>query len=709
MIDKDNIQRILIKITSRNDVLLALMLVFIIFMMVLPLPTTLIDILIGTNMSMSVILLMLAIYISSPLEFSAFPSVLLLTTLFRLALSISTTRLILLQADAGQIIFTFGNFVVAGNLVVGMVIFLIITIVQFMVITKGAERVAEVSARFSLDAMPGKQMSIDGDMRAGVIDVEQARYRRSLVEKESQLYGSMDGAMKFVKGDAIAGLIIIVVNLIGGLTIGIVQRNMDVAEAMHVYSTLTIGDGLITQIPALLIALTAGIIVTRVTTDSGSDPSANADLASDISGQIGAQPRALLVASGLMLVFGIIPGFPTPVFVLLSIVTGGGGIYLLYSAKKKEAMKSEDNLSASLPFNASPGESAPTSGKLTEQEEFTLSVPLLIDIEASVQEHLDTKTLNDELFKVRRALYLDLGVPFPGIYLRFNANISNVGDYSILMQEVPVAHGNLKYGCVLYNDNKEQMEILNIPFDTDQPFLPAQEALWVADDYKEQLNKAGLSYMELPKILTFHLSYVLKRYSEDFIGIQEARYLLQQMEINFSELTKEVQRILPIHTIAEVLQRLVSEDISIRNMRLILEALVEWGQKEKDTVLLTEYVRGSLKRYVSYKFSSGQNTLPAYLLDQDLEETIRKGIRQTSAGNYLALDPTVTRNFVERVKQTVGTDIARRTNKPVLVTAMDIRRYVRKMLEVELYELAVLSYQELTQEITVQPLSRIGL
>ena len=708
--DKNKIQEVLIKITSRNDVLLALMLVFIIFMMVLPLPTVLIDILIGTNMSMSVILLMLAIYISSPLEFSAFPSVLLLTTLFRLALSISTTRLILLQADAGQIIFTFGNFVVAGNLIVGMVIFLIITIVQFMVITKGAERVAEVSARFSLDAMPGKQMSIDGDMRAGVIDVEQARHRRTLVEKESQLYGSMDGAMKFVKGDAIAGLIIIVVNLIGGLTIGVMQRGMEVAEAMHVYSTLTIGDGLITQIPALLIALTAGIIVTRVTTNNATDPSTNADLASDISSQIGAQPRALLVASGLMLVFGMIPGFPTPVFVLLSIVTGGGGLLLLYGIKQRETRKNEDNFSASLPVNASPSEDGKSrAGKLTEQEEFTLSVPLLIDIESGVQEHLDTKTLNDELFKVRRALYLDLGVPFPGIYLRFNANITNAGDYSILMQEVPVAHGKLKYGYVLYNDNKEQIEILNVPFESEQPFLPGQETLWVEERYKEQLNKANLSYMELPKILTFHLSYVLKRYSEDFIGIQEARYLLQQMEINFSELTKEVQRILPIHTVAEVLQRLVSEDISIRNMRLILEALVEWGQKEKDTVLLTEYVRGSLKRYVSYKFSSGQNTLPAYLLDQDLEETIRKGIRQTSAGNYLALDPTITRNFVEKVKQTVGLDIARRSNKPVLVTAMDIRRYVRKMLEVELYELAVLSYQELTQEITVQPLSRISL
>ncbi|MXX98453.1 MAG: hypothetical protein F4Y58_00895 [Gammaproteobacteria bacterium] len=287
---------------------------------------------------------------------------------------------------------------------------------------------------------------------------------------------------------------------------------------MHVNSIITIGDGLITQNPALLIALTAGIIVTRVTTDNPTEDSASADLASDISGQIGAQPRALLVASGLMLVFGLIPGFPTPVFVLLSIVTGGGGLFLLYSIKQKEARKTEDHLSASLPFNASPDEDGnPPSGKLTEQEEFTLSVPLLIDIEADVQEHLDTKTLNSELFKVRRALYLDLGVPFPGIYLRFNANITNSGDYSILMQEVPVAHGNLKYGYMLYSDNKEQLEILNIPFEQERPFLPSRETLWVNNRYKEQLNKANLSYMELPKILTFHLSYVLKRYSEDFI------------------------------------------------------------------------------------------------------------------------------------------------------------------------------------------------
>lgn len=282
----NNLINVLNKVGQRKDIMLAVLLLGVIFMMILPLPTALVDVLIGINITIAVVLLMLAIYIKSPLEFSAFPVVLLITTIFRLSLSITTTRLILLQADAGQIVYTFGNFVVGGNLIVGLVIFLIITIVQFLVITKGSERVAEVSARFSLDAMPGKQMSIDGDMRAGVIDVNEARERRSVIERESQMYGSMDGAMKFVKGDAIAGLVIIFVNILGGVTIGITQKGMSAAEALQLFSVLTIGDGLVSQIPALLIAITAGMIVTRVDNDNASD------MGSEIGEQVTAQPRA---------------------------------------------------------------------------------------------------------------------------------------------------------------------------------------------------------------------------------------------------------------------------------------------------------------------------------------------------------------------------------------------------------------------------------
>ena len=702
MIIPDNVQNVLYAITQRKDVLLASLLVAIIFMMILPLPTALVDVLIGTSMGIAVVLLMLAIYISSAGEFYAFPAVLLLSTLFRLALSITTTRLVLLQADAGAIIDTFGNFVVAGNLVVGMVIFLIITIVQFLVITKGAERVAEVSARFSLDAMPGKQMSIDGDMRAGVIDMDEARRRREKVEKESQLYGSMDGAMKFVKGDAIAGLIIIAINLIGGLVIGMTQRGMDLGQAMQVYSILTIGDGLVAQIPALLIAMTAGIIVTRVSTDD------TENLASDIGEQFGAQPKALLVAGALMVAFSLIPGFPAVTFLALATFTAGAGLLLLRASSRREAGTAEREVSSILtPVSTETSSESQIEAQLRGEQEITLGAPLLVDLSASLQEHIDMRSLNLEAAKVRRALYLDLGVPFPGVHVRFNENLASNG-YAILLQEIPVARGELRPGSILYADNPTQLDIVQLPAERAEPFLPNVPTLWIEDRHAERLRDASVSFLELHRILTFHLAYVMKRYAEDFIGIQETYNLFERLKQTFPDLIKEAQRVLPINHTTDVFKRLVGEDISIRNVRLILESLVEWGQQEKDIVVLTEYVRGDLKRHISYKYSSDQNLLSAYLLEEDVEETVRGGIRQTSSGNYLALDPSVTRRLVTQTKALVG-DIGRLEHKPVVVTAMDIRRYVRKMLEIELYDLAVLSFQELTQEVTVQPLGKISL
>ena len=702
MIPGRRVQQALYSVTQRKDVLLASLLVAIIFMMILPLPTALVDVLIGTSMGIAVVLLMLAIYISSAGEFFAFPAVLLLSTLFRLALAIATTRLVLLQADAGAIIDTFGNFVVAGNLVVGLVIFLIITIVQFLVITKGAERVAEVSARFSLDAMPGKQMSIDGDMRAGVIDMNEARRRREKVEKESQLYGSMDGAMKFVKGDAIAGLIIIAINLIGGLIVGVTQRGLSLEEAMHVYSILTIGDGLVAQIPALLIAMTAGIIVTRVSTDE------TENLASDIGEQFGAQPKALLVAGALMVAFSLIPGFPAFTFLALAVITGGTGALLMRASRKRAGAAAERDTAAVLtPVPTETTSEAEIEAELHGEQEITLGAPLLVDISASLQSELDMRALNREAAKVRRALYLDLGVPFPGVHVRFNENLAE-NAYALLLQEIPVARGRLRPGHVMYADSPLQLDVLKLPAETDEPFLPNVPTIWLADADAATLSEASLSYLELHRVLTFHLAYVMKRYAEEFIGIQETYNLFQRLEQTFPDLIKEAQRVLPVNHTTEVFKRLVGEDISIRNVRVILESLVEWGQQEKDVVMLTEYVRGDLKRYISYKYSSDQNVLSAYLLDEDVEEMVRGGIRQTASGNYLALEPAATRGLVAQAKSLVG-DIGRLEHKPVVVTAMDIRRYVRKMLEIELYDLAVLSFQELTQEVTVQPLGRIAL
>ncbi|HDC4323185.1 TPA: SctV family type III secretion system export apparatus subunit AscV [Aeromonas hydrophila] len=694
------------RIGERKDIMLAVLLLAIVFMMVLPLPPVALDILIAINMTISVVLLMMAVYINSPLQFSAFPAVLLITTLFRLALSVSTTRMILLQADAGQIVYTFGNFVVGGNLVVGIVIFLIITIVQFLVITKGSERVAEVSARFSLDAMPGKQMSIDGDMRAGVIDVHEARERRSVIEKESQMFGSMDGAMKFVKGDAIAGLIIIFVNILGGVTIGVTQKGLSAADALQLYSILTVGDGMVSQVPALLIAITAGIIVTRVSSEE------SADLGSDIGAQVVAQPKAMLIGGVLLILFGLIPGFPMVTFFTLAAVVTAGGYFI--GLRQRNAQTSNQDLPTVLAQGAGapaarskPKAGGKPRGKLGEKEEFAMTVPLLIDVDAALQAELEAIALNDELVRVRRALYLDLGVPFPGIHLRFNEGVG-AGEYLIQLQEVPVARGLLRPGYLLVQENASQLELLGIPYEEGTPLLPGQPTLWVAKEHQERIEKMRLAALTPDQVVTWHLSHVLREYAEDFIGIQETRYLLEQMEGSYGELVKEAQRIIPLQRMTEILQRLVGEDISIRNMRAILEAMVEWGQKEKDVVQLTEYIRSSLKRYICYKYANGNNILPAYLLDQQVEEQIRGGVRQTSAGSYLALDPTITQSFLEQVRHTVG-DLTQMQNKPVLIVSMDIRRYVRKLIEGDYHALPVLSYQELTQQINIQPLGRVGL
>jgi type III secretion protein V len=548
--------------------------------------------------------------------------------------------------------------------------------------------------------MPGKQMSIDADLRAGTIDMDEARKRRSVVEKESQLYGAMDGAMKFVKGDAIAGLIIVAVNLLGGMLIGTMQRGLTAGEAVQVYSILTIGDGLIAQIPALFIAICAGIIVTRVQTGEGG-PS---NVGKDIGAQVLAQPRALLIASAVALGMGLIPGMPTLTFLALAAVVGTIGFVLLRGTRKVVDEKTGEI--TEIPALAADGQPAPKP-RTEGGAEFAPTLPLMMDVAAGLQRHFDADELNEELIKIRRALYFDLGVPFPGIQLRFNDALPE-NTYLILLSEVPVSQGQLRPGHVLVRDTEQNLQALQVPYDIDKPFLPGIPALWTEASHVPMLAAAGIPCLDAHQILTWHLAFVLKKYSSDFIGIQETRFLLTAMEDRFPDLVKEALRVMPVQKIAEIMQRLVSEDISVRNLRAVLEALIEWGQKEKDSVLLTEYVRVSLKRHISYKYSSGQNILPAYLLAPNVEETIRGAIRQTSAGSYLALDPNATKKLVENIKKTVG-DIAANTRKPVLLTSMDIRRYLRKMIEQDLYELPVLSYQELTQEINVQPLARVEL
>ena len=686
------------KYSRFNDVLLAIILVMVISLMIVPVPPVMLDALISLNLTISVVMFMMSLYIPNVLSFSTFPSMLLFTTLFRLALNITSTRMILLHANAGEIIFTFGQFVVGGNFVVGAVVFLILLLVNFLVITKGAERVAEVGARFTLDAMPGKQMSIDADMRAGTIDMDEAKRRRSNLERESQLYGAMDGAMKFVKGDAIAGLIITAINIIAGIIIGVTQKNMELGKAVTTYSILTIGDGLVSQIPSLLIAITAGIIVTKVGSADG------AVLGRDIGSQVLGQPKALLIGGVMVIGLMLMPGFPKVPFLILAaiILSIGYSLNATHGEGKKKKGKTITKKASSPKLPEAVPESDDNDGN-----EFSITTPLMLDVERSVEDTIEPDVLNERLIQIRRALYHDLGVPFPGIHLRFNGGLAQ-NTYRILINEVPITQGKLLPNHVIARETKENLEILNVHLTEEASFLPYIASLWVKNDDIPLLDNANVAYMRTPQILTHHLSYVLKRYASDFLGIQECKFLMENMEQNYPEIIKEVQRVLPIQKITEIFQRLVQEEISIRNLKTIFQCLIDWGQKEKEPVLLADYVRSTLRRYISFKFSEGRNVLSVYLLDPKIEEMVRKAIRQTSAGSYLALDPPSAKKIVKAVKESAG-DLLTQAHRPVLLTSMDIRRYVRKLIEMELYDLPVLSHQELTEEITIRPLGRIQL
>ena len=682
-------------VTKHADFLLVGMVVAVICLMVVPLPTPLVDLLISANISMSFVILMMTMYAPNVLSFSSFPTLLLFTTLFRVGLNIATTRLILLQADAGEIIFTFGEFAVGGNFIVGAVVFIIIAIVQFLVISKGAERVSEVGARFSLDAMPGKQMSIDADLRAGSIDSEEAQNRRNAVSLESQMYGAMDGAMKFVKGDAIAGLLIAAVNIVAGTIIGVTQMGMTSGEALQLYGVLTVGDGLVSQIPSLLIAISAGILVTR----SGGD---NDNVGEQIGDQVFSQPKALKIAGTLVFLFALIPGFPKPQLFSLAFILFAIGYALSYMQKNKD-LKVDPKVEIQKTLRSATDKRKAFS-KEAGSEEFAPVVPLILDLSNNLSDSLDFSALNDELAALRRALYFDLGVPFPGVNLRENPNLEPY-EYVLNLDEIPVAHGKLEPGCVMVREDPDNIRMLGVEVKEGRPFLPSEKTWWIKEEDKDKLKTIGVSYYTHSKVISLNLSLVLARHASDFIGLQEAKYLLDKMEDRAPDLVHEVSRLLPLQKIADLFKRLVQEQISIRDLRSILEAIIIWAPKEKDQVMLCEYIRSCLKRQISYKYCAGQNILPAILLEPSVEELIRKSIRQTSSGAFLALDPQSSRRFLKEVGRALG----KRNRNLVIIASIDIRRYVRRLIETDFYNVPVLDSQELTPEISVQPIDRVRM
>lgn len=659
-------------LSGRQDIILAVILILAVFMIILPLPTLLIDILIALNLTISILLLMIAVYVREPLEFSAFPAVLLITTLFRLSLSISTTRLILLQHDAGDIVFTFGNFVVGGNLGIGLIIFSIITIVQFIVITKGSERVAEVGARFSLDGMPGKQMSIDGDMRAGTIDANEARRLRTMVQKESQLYGAMDGAMKFVKGDAIAGMIIVMVNIFGGVAVGMFVHGMSAEESLKTYAILSVGDGLISQIPALLISITAGIIVTRV------PGQARQNLASEMVEQMAHQPRPLFLASGMLLLFSLLPGFPTLVFLVLSSLLGIGGWYLIGCpmwGKKKHT--TQERIAAR------------TAGKQEELQPG--SVPLMLHY----PEDLAVEDIDGALMALRWRIFDSLGVIVPLTEVRHQPQHTacEISIYQERVAQLPI-HANDVLLCNAAPEARETYRAFTL--------YPGCE-LWLCDaDQVPDEQLAGV--VRGNERIIYCLERIIRHYAKEFIGVQETRVLMDAMEQNYAELVKEVQRQLPLGKIADILQRLVEEGISIRDLRTIFETLIIWATKEKDPVVLTEYIRTALRRHIIHRYLGDAEWLDVWVIGDAIEEKIREAIRQTSAGTYLALESDQTGRIIDIIRESLG-----ETRRGLLITAIDVRRYLRKMIERDLTDIDVVSFQEIGDAVELNVLGNIEL
>ncbi len=627
-----------------TDIALVAGIVAIIALMIVPLPNWAIDILVAVNISGGILLLLLAIYISSPLEFSVFPSVLLISTLFRLALSIATTRMILLHGEAGHIIQTFGDMVAGGNLVVGLVVFLIITVVQFIVIAKGSERVAEVAARFSLDAMPGKQMSIDSDLRSGLIDKDEARRRRRMLENESKLNGSLDGAMKFVKGDAIAGIIIIIINLLGGLTIGVLQQDMTLSDATVKYSILTIGDGMVSQIPALLGAMSAGLLVTRTTDDEH-----DKHLGDAIGRQLTAKPRVLLMGGGLCVLFSAVPGFPTVVFMALGLAFFAAGFMLTPSLRARWEKLAQPTLSAVM-------RRSPTAPVLMSAEAVQVrpTVPLLLEVPVGRLDAQESHSLLAGLEGVLDHFQLNLGMRLPRIDVHaMRPDEDKPAVWRLLAYEVPIAEGELQ-----------------------------QE-----DTVPSLVNEVRES---------------LRRHVNLFMGTQEANLLLTRAAIDLPDVVKETLRALPLARVAEILRRLVEEEVAIRNLRDILETLADTAQREKDVYALTELTRIGLKRQISHRYAPDGH-LRAVLLEPALEEMLRNAIRHNSGAQQLALDPLEMSRLMTRFRNVV------QVFKPAaIVTAVDIRRHVRKLIEQDCFDIPVLSYHELLPSLQLEALHRVS-
>lgn len=677
------------RLSKHSDVLVAVAVVVILVMMIVPVPTFVLDVLLTFNITFSLVVLLVTMYTRDALDFSSFPSLLLVATLFRLALNVSSTRLILLHGYAGKVIEAFGNFVVGGNYVVGMVVFIILVVIQFVVITNGAGRVAEVAARFTLDAMPGKQMSIDADLNAGLIDEHTARARRRAIELEADFYGAMDGASKFVRGDAIAGIIITLVNILGGIIIGMVQLRMPVMQALQTFALLTVGDGLVSQIPALLISTATGIIVTRA--------AAQSNFGQEVTTQLLAQPRAVAIAAGMLVLFGMVPGLPKVPFFLIAAAAGALS-YAMTGAERARAKAEEE------------AEKAPPAPKQPENVMSLLAVdPLELEIGYGLVPLADESeggNLLERVTMVRRQVAVDLGLVLPHIRIRDNIQLRPSG-YAIKIRGVEVARGEVMMGYYLAMNPGIVVEPVPGIETTEPAFgLPA---LWIPEQDRERAEMAGYTVVDPTSVIVTHLTEVIRRHAAEILSRQDTANLIDNVKKTEPAVVEElIPNLLTVGEVQKVLQNLLREGVPIRNVATILEALGDHARETRDVDVLTEHARAALARVICRQYRNADGELVVSTVDPEIEEEIARSIEGRGAGEAPALEPGLVQSIVRAVSRAVE-GMASEGYQPILLTRPEVRPYLRRIVERVLPDVVVLSYNEIARDQKVRSVGTVRL
>ncbi|HEY3490035.1 MAG TPA: flagellar biosynthesis protein FlhA [Candidatus Deferrimicrobiaceae bacterium] len=677
---------------TARELMVPLAIVGIIFLMIVPVPPFLLDLFLALSITLSLVVLLVSVYLIKPLEFSVFPSVLLLSTLFRLSLNVASARLILLRGNegtdaAGAVIKAFGQFVVGGNYAVGIVIFLILVVINFVVITKGAGRIAEVAARFTLDAMPGKQMSIDADLNAGFIEEKEARRRRREIEREADFCGAMDGASKFIRGEAVAGIIIIVIDVLGGFFIGVFQLGLDMKTAAETYTILTIGDGLIAQIPALLVSTAAGIMVSRA--------AAETNLGEELGKQLFMKPKALATASGVLAVLGLVPGLPHVAFLLLSLIAGTGAYFIGQIADVEEAPAA-----------------APVAPELTSEEkiEKCLAMDLMeLEIGYGLIPLVDPEQGGDLLERiraVRRQMAQERGFIVPSIHIRDNLEIKPQ-EYAIRIKGVEIARGEVRPGSLLaLNPGQAVTEIPGIPTTEPAFGLPAK---WIEERDRETAQMAGFTVVDPTTVVATHITEIIKRHAHEIITRQDVQKLLDGLKEHYPKVVEEVvPAMLPLGTLLRVLQNLLHEQVSVKDLLTIMETLGNVGPMVKDPDMLTEYVRQALSRSITQHFKTADNKIYVVSLEKPLEDMLEQAIQRTEMGNYLALEPNIARMILQRLADGVRKCVENGC-EPIILCSPAVRPYLKRLTERAHPELVVLSFQEVTPTVTIHSLGTVGL